>query len=114
MSGRCSPRCARSSASTRTRSRPITGPVSRTRSEPNGSAARRLDGVREMRRILLVACLALTSIVSSGQTAVAAPAVSLLRDTQLDPAAVYFVSFDGLVNNESFQQEAIVSFAGYQ
>jgi hypothetical protein len=37
-----------------------------------------------------------------------------LRDTQLDPAALYFVSFDGLVNNESFQQDAIVSFAGYQ
>jgi hypothetical protein len=44
----------------------------------------------------------------------AAPTVTLVRDTQLDPTAIYFVSFDGLVNNESFQQDAIVSFAGYQ
>jgi hypothetical protein len=41
-------------------------------------------------------------------------AVTLLRDTELDPAALYFVSYDGLVNNESFQQDAIVSHAGYQ
>lgn len=44
----------------------------------------------------------------------AAPAVTLLRDTQLDPTALYFVSFDGLVNNESFQQDAIVTYNGYQ
>jgi len=44
----------------------------------------------------------------------AAPAVTLLRDTQLDPAALYFVSYDGLVNNESFQQDAILTYVGYQ
>jgi hypothetical protein len=65
-------------------------------------------------RILFAACLAAAGIVYSGQFAAAAPAVSLLRDTQLDPAALYFVSFDGLVNNESFQQDAILTFAGYQ
>jgi hypothetical protein len=37
-----------------------------------------------------------------------------MRDTQLDPTALYFVSFDGLVNNESFQQDAILTYAGYQ
>ena len=67
-----------------------------------------------MKKVLLVACLALTSIVYSGQSAVAAPTVTLLRDTQLDPAALYFVSFDGLVNNESFQQDGILTFAGFQ
>jgi hypothetical protein len=46
--------------------------------------------------------------------AAAAPEVVLLGDTQLDPAAVYFVSFDGLVNNASYQQSAILSHAGYQ
>jgi hypothetical protein len=44
----------------------------------------------------------------------AAPVVTRLGDTVLDPAALYFVSYDGLVNNESFQQSAIVSYAGYQ
>jgi hypothetical protein len=84
-----------------------------------------------MRKFLLAACLAATTIVYSGltpthgpasgaspmkhrQSATAAPTVTLLRDTQLDPAGVYFVSFDGLVNNESFQQDAITSFAGFQ
>ncbi len=44
----------------------------------------------------------------------ASPTAALLRDTQLDPSALYFVSYDGLVNNGSFQQDAIVSHAGYQ
>src|SRR5438876_8506733 len=69
-------------------------------------------------RVLLTACLVLTGLftgmVSSGQTAVAAPGVSLVRDTQLDATALYFVSFDGLVNNESFQQDGILTFAGFQ
>jgi hypothetical protein len=39
---------------------------------------------------------------------------TLLRDIELDPAALYFVSYDGLVNNESFQQDAILTHAGYQ
>jgi hypothetical protein len=44
----------------------------------------------------------------------AAPGVTWLSDTQLDPSAMYFVSYDGLVNNASFQQDAIVTYAGYQ
>jgi hypothetical protein len=72
-------------------------------------------------KVLLVACLALTSSsvavadpsVHSRHDGVSATAV-LLRDVQLDPSALYFVSFDGLVNNESFQQEAIVTHAGFQ
>src|SRR5262245_12030235 len=46
--------------------------------------------------------------------AAAAPNVVLLSDTQLDPTALYFVSFDGLVNNASYQQSALVTSAGYQ
>src|SRR5579885_455849 len=38
----------------------------------------------------------------------------LESDTLLDPAALYFVSYDGLVNNNSFQQSAILSHAGHQ
>jgi BNR repeat-containing family member len=67
-----------------------------------------------MKKTLLITCLLLASLVYSGQPAIAAPTVTLLRDTQLDPTAIYFVSFDGLVNNESFQQDAIASFGGYQ
>jgi hypothetical protein len=73
-----------------------------------------------MRPAILVACLVMVASsataaaeVHSGHSVVA-PVVTLVGDSQLDPAALYFVSFDGLVNNESFQQDAIVSFAGYQ
>lgn len=50
----------------------------------------------------------------SGHMAAAAPEVTLLEDTQLDASALFFVSFDGLVNNASYQQSAILSHAGYQ
>ncbi len=66
-----------------------------------------------MRRILLAVWLT-AAMLAIPAVAQAAPGVTLLRDTQLDPTALYFVSFDGLVNNESFQQDAIVSFAGFQ
>ena len=46
--------------------------------------------------------------------AAAAPGVVRLGDTMLDPSAIYFVSYDGLVNNASYQQNAILSHAGYQ
>ncbi|HEX6356230.1 BNR repeat-containing protein [Actinophytocola sp.] len=69
-----------------------------------------------MRRLgVLLTCLLLTGpTVTAVAAPAAAPAVTLLRDTQLDPTALYFVSFDGLVNNESYQQDAIVTYAGYQ
>jgi hypothetical protein len=72
-----------------------------------------------MRRLgVLLACLLLSGSVVTTEVAVAAPAaapaVTLLRDTQLDPTALYFVSYDGLVNNESFQQDAILTYNGYQ
>jgi hypothetical protein len=44
----------------------------------------------------------------------AAPGVTKLGDTQLDAAALYFVSYDGLVNNASYQQSGILTYAGYQ
>jgi hypothetical protein len=53
-------------------------------------------------------------VVTPAARPLAAPSVGFLRDTQLDPAALYFVSYDGLVNNESFQQDAILTYAGYQ
>ena len=63
--------------------------------------------------VMVFACAAAWS-VAEAPAAAAAPDVLLLGDTQLDPAALYFVSFDGLVNNASYQQSAILSFAGFQ
>jgi hypothetical protein len=40
--------------------------------------------------------------------------VTRLGDTWLDPSALYFVSYDGLVNNGSFQQSAILTRNRYQ
>jgi BNR repeat-containing family member len=62
----------------------------------------------------VVVVSALVGPLAVGPASAAAPDVTVLRDTQLDPAALYFVSFDGLVNNASYQQNAIVSFAGFQ
>jgi len=64
----------------------------------------------------LALCVAM-SVPAAGQTVhngQSAPAVTLVRDTVLDPTALYFVSYDGLVNNESFQQDAILTHAGHQ
>ncbi|ROP42465.1 BNR repeat-containing protein [Saccharothrix texasensis] len=43
-----------------------------------------------------------------------APKATLVSDTVLDRAALFFVSYDGVVNNNSFQQDAIVTHAGHQ
>jgi hypothetical protein len=42
-----------------------------------------------------------------------APAVTLLSDTLLDRFALYFVSYDGLVNNNAFQ-DALITHNGHQ
>ncbi|MFY1670514.1 BNR repeat-containing protein [Plantactinospora sp. WMMB334] len=55
----------------------------------------------------------LVGVVAQPGPAAAAPGVARLGDTELDPAALYFVSYDGLVNNASYA-DGIVSHAGYQ
>ncbi|GAA1293551.1 BNR repeat-containing protein [Saccharothrix xinjiangensis] len=42
------------------------------------------------------------------------PRVEFLSDTTLDPSALFFVSYDGVVNNNSFQQDAVLTHAGRQ
>jgi hypothetical protein len=68
--------------------------------------------------MLLVVSLVLPTTATAAQNSAApktpAPEVTLLSDTLLDPSALYFVSYDGLVNNDSFQQDAILTHAGYQ
>ncbi|KAG8733736.1 hypothetical protein FRC10_012152 [Ceratobasidium sp. 414] len=46
--------------------------------------------------------------------ALGAPTVTRQSSTQLDAQGIYFVSYDGLVNVESFQQSGVVSYNGYQ
>ncbi|WP_156724816.1 BNR repeat-containing protein [Streptomyces apocyni] len=42
------------------------------------------------------------------------PSVTLISDTPLDATALYFVSYDGLVNNNSFQKNGILTHRGHQ
>ncbi|RYJ31715.1 hypothetical protein CU044_0082 [Streptomyces sp. L-9-10] len=42
------------------------------------------------------------------------PALTRVADTQLDSRAIYFVSYDGLVNNNSFQKNGLLTYQGHQ
>jgi len=42
------------------------------------------------------------------------PGVTLTRTTQPDAQALYFVSYDGLVNNNSFQKNGLFTYKGFQ
>lgn len=44
----------------------------------------------------------------------AAPKVSLVSNTQLDANGIFFVSYDGLVNVDSFQLSGVLTYSGYQ
>ncbi|QRW14022.1 BNR repeat-containing family member [Ceratobasidium sp. AG-Ba] len=61
-----------------------------------------------MRLLNLILCAALPWL------GFGAPTVSRQSSTQLDAKGIYFVSYDGLVNVESFQQSGVVSYNGYQ
>jgi BNR repeat-containing family member len=47
-------------------------------------------------------------------TVLAAPTVTQLSNTTLDSSALYFISYDGIVNNASYQQNGIITWSGYQ
>ncbi|MFF7886371.1 BNR repeat-containing protein [Streptomyces sp. NPDC020794] len=73
-----------------------------------------------MKRRTLLATALLTGVAGPGigaGTARAAdpgPSVTLTGSTQLDSRALYFVSYDGLVNNNSFQKNGLLTYKGYQ
>jgi hypothetical protein len=71
---------------------------------------------RALSRILGVLVAAVLSLLPAIPAEAAEMAVSAVKisDTQLDARALYFVSYDGLVNNDSFQQSGIFGYAGYQ
>ncbi|GAA3678269.1 putative BNR repeat neuraminidase [Lentzea atacamensis] len=64
--------------------------------------------------VVLAAAVLLASLGAPGTAVAASPKVSLVGDTLLDASALYFVSYDGVVNNNSFQQDAIVTYQGRQ
>lgn len=71
------------------------------------------------RRTLLGAALAgavMTPVLGTATARAAdpGPSVSQIGNTLLDSQAIYFVSYDGLVNNNSFQKNALLTYKGYQ
>ncbi|MFE3826180.1 BNR repeat-containing protein [Streptomyces sp. NPDC059092] len=61
-----------------------------------------------------LALLATAALPGAPTAADPAPAVTRVADTQLDGQAVYFVSYDGLVNNNSFQKNGLLTYRGHQ
>lgn len=73
-----------------------------------------------MRRRTVLATALLSAVAGPGLgagTARAAdpgPSVTLTGTTTLDSQAVFFVSYDGLVNNNAFQKNGLLTYKGYQ
>ncbi|WP_458249162.1 BNR repeat-containing protein [Streptomyces sp. MAI_2237] len=66
------------------------------------------------RTVLATAILAAVATPGTARAADPGPAVSKKGTTQLDAQAVFFVSYDGLVNNNSFQKNGLLTYKGYQ
>lgn len=71
------------------------------------------------RRTLLTAALAGAMVTpalgaTTARAADPGPSVTQTGNTLLDSQAIYFVSYDGLVNNNSFQKNALLTYKGYQ
>ncbi|MGW5665579.1 BNR repeat-containing protein [Streptomyces sp. NPDC003758] len=69
-----------------------------------------------MRRRTVLATALLSAVVAPGRAQAATPGPSVTRTgtTTLDSQAIYFVSYDGLVNNNSFQKNGLLTYKGYQ
>ncbi|KUO09007.1 BNR repeat-containing protein [Streptomyces sp. DSM 15324] len=71
------------------------------------------------RRTLLAGALvsaSATPLLASGTARAADPGPSVTGKgtTRLDASAIFFVSYDGLVNNNSFQKNGLLTYKGYQ
>ncbi|MFI1733156.1 BNR repeat-containing protein [Streptomyces acidicola] len=72
-----------------------------------------------MRRRTLLATALLSTAATPGLTGVAraaapGPSLTPAGSTTLDTRAIYFVSYDGLVNNNSFQKNGLLTHKGHQ
>jgi len=69
-----------------------------------------------MKRRAVLASAILAGVATPGiaRAAGPGPSVSGRSTTRLDSQAVFFVSYDGLVNNNSFQKNGLFTYKGYQ
>ncbi|GHI03633.1 Tat pathway signal sequence domain protein [Streptomyces cellostaticus] len=69
-----------------------------------------------MRRRTVLATALLAAVTAPGTARAAGPGPSVTKKgtTRLDSQAIYFVSYDGLVNNNSFQKNGLLTYKGYQ
>lgn len=66
------------------------------------------------RTVLATAVMAAMATPGIARAADPGPSVTGRGTTLLDARAIYFVSYDGLVNNNSFQKNGLVTYQGYQ
>ncbi|MFF9623391.1 BNR repeat-containing protein [Streptomyces griseosporeus] len=66
------------------------------------------------RTVLATALLAAVATPGTARAADPGPSVTRKGTTTLDPQALYFVSYDGLVNNNSFQKNGLFTYNGHQ
>ncbi|GLW46605.1 hypothetical protein Stsp02_22670 [Streptomyces sp. NBRC 14336] len=66
------------------------------------------------RTVLATALLAAVATPGTARAADPGPSVTPTGTTTLDPQAIFFVSYDGLVNNNSFQKNALLTYQGHQ
>jgi hypothetical protein len=71
------------------------------------------------RRTLLATAMLGTAVTAPGlvtpaRAAAPGPSVTRLGSTSLDPQAIFFVSYNGLVNNNSFQKNGLLTYRGHQ
>ncbi|SOE07233.1 BNR repeat-containing protein [Streptomyces sp. Ag109_G2-15] len=66
------------------------------------------------RTVLTTAILAAVATPGIARAADPGPSVTKQGTTRLDAQALYFVSYDGLVNNNSFQKNGLLTYKGYQ
>ncbi|MFD5791993.1 BNR repeat-containing protein [Streptomyces diastatochromogenes] len=66
------------------------------------------------RTVLTTAVLAAVATPGIARAADPGPSVTQQGTTRLDAQALYFVSYDGLVNNNSFQKNGLLTYKGYQ
>ncbi|MGW5634453.1 BNR repeat-containing protein [Streptomyces sp. NPDC003832] len=66
------------------------------------------------RTVLTTALLAAVASPGTARAAAPGPSVTPAGTTTLDSRAIFFVSYDGLVNNNSFQKNGLLTHKGHQ
>lgn len=80
----------------------------------NGCASRSVGVAHRLLRAAAAVPLVAAVVAGAPGASWAAPTARVLSHTTLDGSGLYFVSYDGLVNVESFQQDGILTYKGHQ